>query len=233
MILLQVTTAEGRVFEHSPEADEIVIGRSSKADLTLPDRAMSRSHARLFRDGERWLVEDMGSRNGTFVNQQRVEGSMPVVNGDEIAIGGCRAWSSKWVAGCQMTRRSRSTRLDIVRSLPGRGARRLGGRGYGDEPRIEFSRAHGHPPSASKRYTRSCMHGSRKLLSSAFAALAGLILGCAVYVDPGGEGSCSDDICGENASCKGTVCVCDPGYDGFPEMEQGCMPTQPPPGIPR
>ena len=73
------------------------------------------------------------------------------------------------------------------------------------------------------------MHGSRKLLSSAFAALAGLILGCAVYVDPGGEGSCSDDICGENASCKGTVCVCDPGYDGFPEMEQGCMPTQPPP----
>ncbi|MEZ4382064.1 MAG: low-density lipoprotein receptor class A repeat-containing protein [Nannocystaceae bacterium] len=69
-----------------------------------------------------------------------------------------------------------------------------------------------------------------KLWSSAFAALTGLLLGCAVYIDPGEEGSC-EDICGDNASCKKGVCICDPGYDGFPEMEKGCMPTQPPPGM--
>lgn len=90
MALLQVTTAEGRVFEHQLEGDETVIGRSSKAGLTLPDRAMSRSHARLFSDGERWLVEDLGSRNGTFVNQRRVDGATPIGVGDEIAVGGCR-----------------------------------------------------------------------------------------------------------------------------------------------
>lgn len=72
------------------------------------------------------------------------------------------------------------------------------------------------------------MYGPRRVLSLALTALAGLFLGCAIYVDPGGEGSC-DDICGEHASCKQGVCVCDPGYDGYPEMMRGCMPTQPPP----
>ncbi|MCB9701428.1 MAG: hypothetical protein H6711_06025 [Myxococcales bacterium] len=66
------------------------------------------------------------------------------------------------------------------------------------------------------------------LPSLAFAAFTGLALGCAVYVDPGESGSC-EDICGQHASCKKGVCVCDSGYDGNPEADQGCQPTSPPP----
>ena len=65
---------------------------------------------------------------------------------------------------------------------------------------------------------------SMKLLCHAPALLAGLLIGCAVYVEPDGDSAC-DDICGANASCKKGVCVCDPGYAGVPEAEQGCQPT--------
>ena len=68
------------------------------------------------------------------------------------------------------------------------------------------------------------MSATKHLQRLAPAALLGLALGCAVYVDPGEEGSC-EDICGDHASCKKSVCVCDEGYDGMPEAEKGCQPT--------
>ena len=67
------------------------------------------------------------------------------------------------------------------------------------------------------------------LVSLAATGLFGVALGCAVYVDPGEEGASCEDICGEHASCKKGVCVCDDGYDGFPENAAGCKPSEPPP----
>ena len=47
---------------------------------------MSRKHASIERKNERWVIEDQGSLNGTFVNRERVE-SAALADGDEIQIG--------------------------------------------------------------------------------------------------------------------------------------------------
>ena len=63
-------TASRSVSELAGEA--VVLGRSSKADVVLADRFLSRQHARLFlRDGS-WFLEDLGSRNTTFLNDRPV-----------------------------------------------------------------------------------------------------------------------------------------------------------------
>jgi phosphoserine phosphatase RsbU/P len=67
-IRLRVTPPIGEPFEHLCEGDTLVVGRSSKADLVLSDRFLSRQHARFFRDGDAWVVEDLGSRNTTLLN---------------------------------------------------------------------------------------------------------------------------------------------------------------------
>lgn len=60
----------------------------------LPEGAyVSRRHARLTHDGDTWLIEDLGSSNGTFVLKsdfERAEGPTPVASGDEIALGNAR-----------------------------------------------------------------------------------------------------------------------------------------------
>lgn len=60
----------------------------------LPEGAyVSRRHARLTHDGSQWLIEDLGSSNGTFVLRtdfERAEGPTPLVEGDEIALGNAR-----------------------------------------------------------------------------------------------------------------------------------------------
>ena len=65
MTTLYVVPAEGEAFEHEFEGDALVIGRSSRCDLAVADRCLSRQHVRLFKSDQGWLVEDMGSRNGT------------------------------------------------------------------------------------------------------------------------------------------------------------------------
>ena len=86
MFKLRVTPAEGDTFVLDVEADALVIGRSTKCDVSIPDRFLSRRHARLFKDGDRWLVEDLGSRNGTFVNGTKIERPEPVRTGDVLAM---------------------------------------------------------------------------------------------------------------------------------------------------
>ena len=65
------------------------IGRSSMNDLPISDKMLSRQHARILRDGNGGLsVEDMGSRNGTFVNGERLTALLPLKSGDRITVGG-------------------------------------------------------------------------------------------------------------------------------------------------
>jgi len=87
VVRLKVLTAAGRTFERELAGDAAVIGRSSSADVSIPDRALSRRHARLYRDGDRWLLEDLGSRNGTRVNGELVDRSREVTGDDRIAMG--------------------------------------------------------------------------------------------------------------------------------------------------
>ena len=62
------------------------IGRSSRSDLAIDQESISRHHARITYDGERHFIEDMGSTNGTFVNDQNQKRS-PLHDGDQIKIG--------------------------------------------------------------------------------------------------------------------------------------------------
>ncbi len=67
----------------------ISIGRSSMNDLPVADKMLSRQHARIVRDNNGGLsVEDLGSRNGTFLNGERLMSIQPLKPGDRITVGG-------------------------------------------------------------------------------------------------------------------------------------------------
>lgn len=65
----------------------VVIGRSPSCDLPVASSRVSRRHAWVHREGNRFAISDLGSRNGTFVNDARVVGSRVLQPGDRIAVG--------------------------------------------------------------------------------------------------------------------------------------------------
>ena len=66
---------------------EITIGREDNVDLTIPSSAVSRRHARITRNEDGYVLEDLGSSNGTFVNGQKLNGPRPLRSGDKIRLG--------------------------------------------------------------------------------------------------------------------------------------------------
>ncbi len=62
------------------------LGRSVENDISLDDITVSRRHAVLERDGERFTVHDNGSLNGTYVNQHRIS-TVELAHGDELQVG--------------------------------------------------------------------------------------------------------------------------------------------------
>jgi len=68
-------------------ADRTVLGRHPSCDIVIPDSSVSRHHAAFIRDGERVLIEDLRSRNGTLVNGRRVAGQRPLSDRDEVSVG--------------------------------------------------------------------------------------------------------------------------------------------------
>jgi hypothetical protein len=65
----------------------ITIGRSKKSGIVLTDPEVSRTHARITREGEIYLIEDLGSTNATFVNGNKINIPSALYNGDEIRFG--------------------------------------------------------------------------------------------------------------------------------------------------
>ena len=63
-----------------------MIGRNSDCDISLPDRQVSRYHARVSWRGDTYQVEDLGSKNGTHVNGHDVDESATLTDGDELQI---------------------------------------------------------------------------------------------------------------------------------------------------
>ena len=66
---------------------QITIGRASDATLVLSDDYASSRHARLFPQDGQWVVEDLGSTNGTYLDRQKVTQPTPVPAGVPIRIG--------------------------------------------------------------------------------------------------------------------------------------------------
>jgi len=65
---------------------ELIIGRVDSCDIVVPDRQVSRQHARLVREHEGVFLEDMGSKNGTYHNNQRVISRVLLEDGDIVQI---------------------------------------------------------------------------------------------------------------------------------------------------
>jgi pSer/pThr/pTyr-binding forkhead associated (FHA) protein len=66
---------------------QITIGRAGDATLVLSDDYASTRHARIFPQDGQWLVEDLGSTNGTYLDRQKVTAPTPVPVGVPIRIG--------------------------------------------------------------------------------------------------------------------------------------------------
>jgi DNA-binding CsgD family transcriptional regulator len=87
---LEVWTATGRELV-ALETERVTLGADPANDLALPaDPALSRLHAALVRYPAGWCVRDLDSRNGTFVNGQRVWRERPLRPGDELRMGATR-----------------------------------------------------------------------------------------------------------------------------------------------
>ena len=63
------------------------IGRSVECELRLDDTYVSQQHARIFDRSGNWYVEDLGSTNGTFVNEQKLVAPAMLTPGDKIRVG--------------------------------------------------------------------------------------------------------------------------------------------------
>jgi pSer/pThr/pTyr-binding forkhead associated (FHA) protein len=84
------------VFVHPPDGGKprpirldasTTIGRGAECELRIEDTYASAQHARIFGRGTSWYVEDLGSTNGTFVNEQRLAAPAMLAPGDRIRVG--------------------------------------------------------------------------------------------------------------------------------------------------
>lgn len=71
------------------EKAELVIGRDDRCDVVIPDRQVSRQHASITLRDDGYILKDLGSKNGTFVNGREVDGPHALQDGDEIQIAYC------------------------------------------------------------------------------------------------------------------------------------------------
>ena len=69
------------------DINELIIGREQTADITISDPEISRRHARLFFQNGGYIIEDLGSTNGTFVNGQKISGPYLLRPGEVVNFG--------------------------------------------------------------------------------------------------------------------------------------------------
>ena len=69
------------------EGDQMDVGRDSTNEIVINDAEISRRHARLTFQGGKYVLEDLGSTNGTFVNGQRLAGPRVLKSGEVVSFG--------------------------------------------------------------------------------------------------------------------------------------------------
>ncbi|MBK7894606.1 MAG: FHA domain-containing protein [Anaerolineaceae bacterium] len=80
-----LTDPTGRA--HTLTEATTMIGRAVENEIVVSSKRISREHARIVRDGWRVILEDVGSTNGTFLNDQRLTEPMQLRDGDQIKVG--------------------------------------------------------------------------------------------------------------------------------------------------
>lgn len=85
---LVIHQADGSQHEVGLGADRVVLGRAPECDIVLEGRLISRQHATIIRSGQSYILHDLNSHNGTFVNGQRIGAPLALHDGDQIELGG-------------------------------------------------------------------------------------------------------------------------------------------------
>src|ERR1041385_231575 len=87
-----------RLLLSTPDGQQVVeltahntLGRHPTNSIQLLDKIVSKEHCIIERRGAQFVLRDLGSLNGTYVNGERVIGERPLRHGDEIALGSTRA----------------------------------------------------------------------------------------------------------------------------------------------
>jgi pSer/pThr/pTyr-binding forkhead associated (FHA) protein len=66
---------------------DVVLGRGDTAEIRLADPFASSRHARVYEQGRILVIEDLGSTNGTYLNEELLDGPRPLHPGDRVRIG--------------------------------------------------------------------------------------------------------------------------------------------------
>jgi adenylate cyclase len=88
-LCLRILTPDGHSEDRSLTQDEVTIGRSEENDIVFYDPKVSRNHAKIMKKGKDYVLSDLGSFNGTLVNDEFIN-SVVLNHGDEIKIGSAK-----------------------------------------------------------------------------------------------------------------------------------------------
>jgi predicted ATPase len=87
-VVFQDPTGKQQVVTLEEDQEKVTIGRRVENDIALAwDQEVSREHAQLLRGAEGWMLADEGSRNGSYLNGQRLSGRHPLRDGDVLRFG--------------------------------------------------------------------------------------------------------------------------------------------------
>ena len=99
------------------DKSSLLIGRDEEeCDLIIADRQVSRNHARVSLQEEGYVIQDLGSKNGTFLNGKALEGPCALQDGDEIQIAFCCKMAfvgADATAPVVLEERTRGLRMDV------------------------------------------------------------------------------------------------------------------------
>jgi pSer/pThr/pTyr-binding forkhead associated (FHA) protein len=84
LLVVDPPEQRGRAYPLGPE---ITVGRGSGCQVTVDDTFASTVHARVFLGDGNYVVEDLGSTNGTYLNKRKVDGPMTMNRGDRLQVG--------------------------------------------------------------------------------------------------------------------------------------------------
>ena len=86
-ITIFVNIGKKRESQQAFTQTEIIIGRDTHCDLSVMDEALSAHHARIIHHHGQWWLEDLNSRNGTFLNREKLNTSTVIITGDQFKCG--------------------------------------------------------------------------------------------------------------------------------------------------
>jgi len=86
-IYIHAITGDGQEYKYDFHQAEILIGRGVHCNISLRDESLSTSHARISFHHAQWWLEDLGSRNGTTLNRDKIVTPVVIISGDQFKCG--------------------------------------------------------------------------------------------------------------------------------------------------